>query len=220
MANSKEGYLPFFLSLGVPCRGIKNVIFAILMLTAFESQARPISYVGGHTLMLNSSEQSDNIYWHYTPNINYSIGLDYQQDKVSEEYFSSARLTYLLNRKNTVTSQRNLYVKTGVALTNSDNHFYALTGDWESRRLFAGFSAKKISGVSYDLFEQSAKIGVAPYLGDYGDFHTWLMIETKKNDLDDKRTTYPVLRLFKGGALVEVAYHKSSDWTAHLMYRF
>tara|TARA_B110000438_G_C15565608_1_gene543087 strand:- start:179 stop:751 length:573 start_codon:yes stop_codon:yes gene_type:complete len=190
------------------------------MLTAFESQARPISYVGGHTLMLKTSEQSDNIYWHFTPNINYSMGLDYQQDKVSNEYFPSARFTYLLNRKNTDTSQRNLYVKTGVGLTNSNNHFYALTGDWETRRLFVGFSAKKTAGVGYDLFEQSVKIGLAPYLGDYGDLHTWLMIETNKNDLDDKRTTYPVLRLFKSGALVEVAYHSSADWKAHLMYRF
>ena len=190
------------------------------MLTALQTQARPISYVGGHTLMLNTGEQSDNIYWHYTPNINYSIGLDYQQDKVSNEYFPSARFTYLVNRKNTATSQRNLYVKTGVGLTNGDNHFYALTGDWETRRLFVGFSAKQISGVGYDLFEQSVKVGIAPYLGDYGDLHTWLMIETKKNDLDDKRTTYPVLRLFKSGALVEVAYHRSTDWTVHLMYRF
>ena len=31
--------------------------------------------------MANSGAQTDNIYWHYTPNINYSVGLDYQQDK-------------------------------------------------------------------------------------------------------------------------------------------
>ena len=190
------------------------------MLAALQTQARPISYVGGHTLMFNTGEQSDNIYWHYTPNINYSIGLDYQQDKVSNEYFPSARFTYLVNRKNTATSQRNLYIKTGLGLTNSDNHFYALTGDWETRRLFSGFSAKQISGVGYDLFEHSVKIGVAPYLGDYGDLHTWLMIETKKDDLDNKRTTYPVLRIFKSGALIEGASHKSTDWTVHLMYRF
>ena len=102
--------------------------------------------------MLNIGGQPDNIYWHYTPNINYSIGLDYQQDKISNEYFPSARFTYLLNRKNTAASQRNLYIKTGVGLTNADNHFYALTGDWETRRLFAGFSAKQVSGIGYDLF--------------------------------------------------------------------
>ena len=181
---------------------------------------RPISYVGGHTIMANSGPQSDGVYWHYTPNINYSLGLDYQRDKISDESFSSARLTYLINRKNTAKSQRNLYLKTGVGLNDSDNHFYALTGDWETRRVFAGFSATQTSGIGYDMFEQTLKVGIAPYLGAYGDFHTWLMVETKKNDMDDDRITYPVLRFFKGGALMEVGYHKKTDWNLHLMYRF
>ena len=126
--------------------------------------------------MANSGAQTDNIYWHYTPNINYSLGLDYQRDKISGEAFPSARLTYLINRKNTTTSQRNLYLKTGIGLDNSTNHFYALAGDWETRRLFAGFSAKQVSGMGYELFEQSVKLGIAPYLGAYGYLHTWLMI--------------------------------------------
>ena len=62
-------------------------------------------------------------------------------------------------------------------------------------------------------------VGIAPYLGDYGDLHTWLMIETKKDDLDDERITYPVLRLFQGGAMLEVSYHKKTDWGLHLMYQ-
>jgi hypothetical protein len=170
--------------------------------------------------MANSGSLTDSIYWHYTPNINYSVGLDYQKDKVSNEYFPSARFTYLINRKNAAQSQRNLYLKTGVGLNNSNNHFYSLAGDWETRRLFTSFSIKQSSGVGYDMFEQSVKVGVAPYLGAYGDFHTWLMVETKKNDLDNERITYPVLRFFKGGAAFEISYHKKTDWDIHLMYRF
>ena len=170
--------------------------------------------------MANSGSLADTIHWHYTPNINYSVGLDYQRDKVSNEYFPSARFTYLINRKNTAQSQRNLYLKAGVGLNDSANHFYALAGDWETRRLFSSFSAKKSSGIGYDMFQQSIKVGVAPYLGDYGDLHTWLMVETKKNDLDNERITYPVLRLFKGGALIEMSYHKKTKWDIHLMYRF
>jgi hypothetical protein len=170
--------------------------------------------------MVNSTSLTDNIYWHYTPNINYSVGLDYQRDKVSNEYFPSVRFTYLINRKNTAQSQRNLYLKTGVSPNNSSNHFYSLAGDWETRRLFTSFSVKRSSGVGYDMVEQSVKVGIAPYLGAYGDFHTWLMVETKKNNLDNERITYPVLRFLKSGALVEISYHKKTDWDLHLMYRF
>ena len=198
-------------------RALIIISFALWSAASF---ARPISYVGGHTLMINSSSLADNIFWHYTPNINYSVGLDYQKDKVSNDYFPSARFTYLINRKNTEKSQRNLYFKTGVGLNNSNNHFYSLAGDWETRRFFTSFSVKQSSGAGYDMFEQSAKVGVAPYLGDYGDLHTWLMLETKKNDLDNKQITYPLLRLFKGGALIEMSYHKKTDWDVHLMYRF
>ena len=206
--------------IGIPYGGMKTAFIILCLLVATHSMGRPISYVDGHTIMANSGPQSDGVYWHYTPNINYSLGLDYQRDKISDESFSSARLTYLINRKNTAKSQRNLYLKTGVGLNDSDNHFYALTGDWETRRVFAGFSATQTSGIGYDMFEQTLKVGIAPYLGAYGDFHTWLMVETKKNDMDDDRITYPVLRFFKGGALMEVGYHKKTDWNLHLMYRF
>jgi hypothetical protein len=199
---------------------MKTIFIILCLLVATPLMARPISYVGGHTLMANSGYQSDVIYWHYTPSINYSVGLDYQRDKISDESFSSARFTYLINRKNTAKSQRNLYLKTGIGLSDTDNHFYALAGDWETRRVFAGFSATQTSGIGYEMFEQTVKVGIAPYLGDYGDFHTWLMVETKKNDLDDERITYPVLRFFKGGALMEIGYHKKTDWNVHLMYRF
>ena len=206
--------------IGIPYGGMKTAFIILCLLVANHSMGRPISYVGGQTIMANSGPQSDGVYWHYTPNINYSLGLDYQRDMISDESFSSARLTYLINRKNTAKSQRNLYLKTGVGLNDSDNHFYALTGDWETRRVFAGFSATQTSGIGYDMFEQTLKVGIAPYLGAYGDFHTWLMVETKKNDMDDDRITYPVLRFFKGGALMEVGYHKKTDWNLHLMYRF
>ncbi len=79
--------------------------------------------------MANSGSLTDNIYWHYTPNINYSVGLDYQRDKVSNEYFPSARFTSLINRKNTATSQRNRDLKTDVGLNDRHNHLDSLAGD-------------------------------------------------------------------------------------------
>ena len=102
---------------------MKVLTIFLCLLWSSASLARPISYVDGHTLMANSGPMADSIYWHYTPNINYSVGLDYQRDKVSNERFPSARFTYLINRKNTDQSQRNLYFKAGVGLNNINNHF-------------------------------------------------------------------------------------------------
>ena len=73
---------------------------------------------------------------------------------------------------------------------------------------------------SLDYEEQYLQVGVAPYIGEYGDLHTWLMLKSKKNDLTSNWDTYPVLKFFKGNALVELGYSEKSNWDIHLMYRF
>ncbi len=62
--------------------------------------------------------------------------------------------------------------------------------------------------------------GVAPYIGDYGDLHTWLMIKVKENSYTNTSSLYPLVKLFKGSALIEFGYSDSANWDVHLMYRF
>jgi hypothetical protein len=93
-------------------------------------------------------------------------------------------------------------------------------GDWETRRLFVGFGIKETKKNMQDYSEQFYQVGVAPYLGDYGDLHTWVMLKTKENSLDNKWSTYPVLKFFKGNSLVEFGYNNKTEWDIHLMYRF
>jgi hypothetical protein len=50
--------------------------------------------------------------------------------------------------------------------------------------------------------------------------HTWIMLKSKKNSLENNWTTYPVLKFFKGNTLIEIGYHKKTNWDVHLMYRF
>ena len=79
-----------------------------------------------------------------------------------------------------------------------------------------GATSKKIK----NYLEQYYQIGIAPYLCDYGDLHTWIMLKSKKNSLENNWTTYPALKFFKGNTLIEVGYHKKINWDVHLMYRF
>jgi hypothetical protein len=46
------------------------------------------------------------------------------------------------------------------------------------------------------------------------------MLKSKNNELIDNWDTYPVLKMFKGNALMEIGYSDSSKWDVHLMYRF
>ncbi len=197
--------------------GIKIII---LLIISFGLDARPISYSGGSTIMSFSDNIKDSLYYHYSPSYKYSVGIENIRDKYFNDNYSYVRFTYLLNRKNTENSQRNLYLQSGISSEGFNKFFYGMHGDWETRRLFVGFGLKETKRKIHDYSEQYYQIGVAPYLGDYGDLHTWIMIKAKENSLDNKWSTYPVLKFFKGNVLMEFGYGEKTEWDVHLMYRF
>ena len=200
--------------------GIYKIIILVFLMV-FNADARPISYSGGTTIMYKSDTFNDSIYLHYSPTYKYSIGLERAKNKFyknTENYF---RFTYLVNRKNTDISQRNLYFQSGVLVDDADGFFYGMHGDWETRRWFSGFGYKDTKNTfGQDYTDQYIQLGVAPYVGDYGDLHTWIMIKTKKNSLTNTQSTYPELKFFKGPTLVKFGYSDTTEWDLHFMYRF
>lgn len=198
---------------------IKMIILGLFIV--FNIEARPISYSGGTTLMFKSDNVSNSVYLHYSPTYKYSIGIEKVKNKFYDNNKSYLRLTYLLNRKNTFTSQRNLYFQSGVMPNNTENIFYGVHGDWETRKLFIGFGIKDIqSKYGMDYKDEYLQLGFAPYVGDYNDLHTWIMLKTKKNTLTNKASTYPELKFFKGNALMKFGYGANTNWDLHFMYRF
>jgi hypothetical protein len=198
---------------------IKMIILGLFIV--FNIEARPISYSGGTTLMFKSDNVSNSVYLHYSPTYKYSIGIEKVKNKFYDNNKNYLRLTYLLNRKNTFTSQRNLYFQSGVMPNNTENIFYGVHGDWETRKLFIGFGIKDIqSKYGMDYKDEYLQLGFAPYVGDYNDLHTWIMLKTKKNTLTNKASTYPELKFFKGNALMKFGYGANTNWDLHFMYRF
>ena len=198
---------------------IKMIILGLFIV--FNIEARPISYSGGTTLMFKSDNVSNSVYLHYSPTYKYSIGVEKVKNKFYDNNKNYLRLTYLLNRKNTFTSQRNLYFQSGVMPNNTENIFYGVHGDWETRKLFIGFGIKDIqSKYGMDYKDEYLQLGFAPYVGDYNDLHTWIMLKTKKNTLTNKASTYPELKFFKGNALMKFGYGANTNWDLHFMYRF
>ena len=68
----------------------------------------------------------------------------------------------------------------------------------------------------------AARVGWAPYEGDTGDLHTWLMVEVDRREhLEEATTVTPLIRFFKGQALLEVGYNLSdSKPLLNFTYRF
>lgn len=205
----------------IPPMGIKqlSMIAGLMVLSGF-SDARPISYPGGSTFMGRHDARQNSLYYHYSPTYKLSVGLEAVKDSTIDETYSLARVTYLLSRKNTAQSQRNLYLAGGISPEDPASHFYSIHGDWESRRWFSGFSLRRSVLKDTRLNERYVQLGVAPYLGDYGDLHTWIMAKIKRDPFDGDWNAYPVVKLYQGDLLIEMGYSSETHWDLHFMVRF
>ena len=197
----------------------KILILGIMLCYVNISDARPVSWSGGSTLMYKTNFMTTSYYYHYSPTYKYSLGIEYVDDKYFKEDYLNLRATYLINRKNTKKSQRNLYVTGGISSESINNFNYGIHGDWETRRIFASFAYinkhKKIKNYTENEFQ----LGIAPYVGEYNDLHAWIMLKTKKDTINNNWEIYPFIKLFKGDVLIELGT-KNSHWDVHYMFRF
>ena len=198
---------------------LRLVLFLCCLQFSDFIDARPISWPGGSTIMYKSNFMMTSYYYHYSPTYKYSVGLEYIDDKHFNEKYLNFRTTYLLKRKNTQDSQGNLYV-TGNLSTKSSSHYnYGIHGDWETRRIFTSFSLIDKNTNVRDYMESELQIGIAPYKGEYNDLHTWIMLKSKKDSINDRWDTYPFIKFFRGDFLIEIGTD-DSHWDIHYMMRF
>ena len=171
--------------------------------------------------MYKHNAASETLFYHYSPSFKYSLGIEGVQDKRRGKNYCYLRGTYLVDRKNTVSSQRNLYTQLGLSSNGAKEYFYGAHGDWETRRYFMGFALKKTqTNDQINDFYRAITLGVAPYLGDYGDIHTWLMVKHMRDSYGSEWETFPVIRLFKGNLFFEAGYSDYTKLDLHVMYRF
>ena len=199
---------------------INKFLFLILCVSISDFLiARPISWSGGSTLMYKTNKMLSSYYYHYSPNYKYSIGGEYVDDKYFNNKYFNIRGTYLLERNNTKSSQRNLYITAALSTKESDNLYYGIHGDWETRRVFTSFSHLQKHTKNMDYSESELQFGFAPYLGEYNELHSWVMLKAKKETIHDNWDIYPFIRVFKGDFLIEIG-QKNSHWDVHYMLRF
>lgn len=193
---------------------------SVIALSSFgAAEARPVSYPGGWTVMQHNNGNASSLHVHYSPTFQDSIGYYAESNWAYDWTFQGVQYNRLLKRWNTETSQANLYVKAaaGVAdpFTGGDESlagFVEIAADWETRRWFTSYSARG-HDMGFDRhFSQSARLGVAPYVGDFGDLHTWLMLEVQHDpETLDPVTLTPLVRFFRGVQLVELGYTPETD---------
>jgi len=191
------------------------------------AQARPVSYPGGWTVMLMNDIHSNNLHVHYSPTAFYSLGWQHEYLRGPEAHVDTLKWNWLVKRWNTPTSQANLYLRSGAGIIYDREDrapalYSGIAADWETRRWFTAYENNFFHGGNIEKFAaHKARIGVAPYIGGYGDLHTWLMLQADYNpgSADDFSLT-PLVRFFKGSTMIEAGYNLDRGVLFNFVQRF
>ncbi len=181
------------------------------MAAPMTARAKPISYVGGTMAMVETDETGQTLSLDYTFSPRLAAAL-YVKHEIQGEEFTTVgpQLNVLLKRWNMADGQGNIFALTGAgtAIQHGTNHFAAWTGalaDYETRRIFTSYEIRLMyaDGIEKSVW-QRARVGVAPYLGNYENLHTWLMVQVDHHPAKTHATTVtPLVRLFYKTFLIE-----------------
>jgi len=208
--------------------GILRIMIVSLVLASACAEARPVSWPGGWTIMQRNDFDESRLHIHYSTSAFHSLGLIAQDSHQTETKYVGLQWNHLLKRRNTRYSQANLYFKTQLGVQDAlDKQALAATigiaGDWETRRYFTSYEARyrEADNLNERNFKQAAKIGIAPYLAEYGNWHTWLMLKVDHiPDAEDELVLTPLVRLFKGNTLIEAGLSDEEDVLFNWIIRY
>ncbi len=194
-----------------------------LLNTAPAAEARPIAYAGGWSLMQMNDGEMNALHVFYSPAPKFSYGYNFTHWRESDYETHSLQLNNLLKRWNNPDSQANMYWQNGAGFAydssgdlsdNVEPHlFTSFSIDWENRRFYTQYegSYHYSNGIEQEFME-SVKLGVTPYIGEYGDLHTWLMVKVAHEpEAADNFYVTPLVRFFKGEFLMEVGYSTNEE---------
>ena len=205
---------------------------SLTMLTCSVVQARPVSYAGGWTLIEVANRASTAGLVHYSPAHNFSVGLRHEWQRTDDVKLTAIQPTLLVKRWFGREYQGNLYLTGGLGTAKDESpnkrgsdtaSFVGVMADWETRTLFVSYEARFLEqGALGNHSMHAARFGWAPYAGDTGELHTWLMLEIDRREhFEDKTSVTPLLRFFKGPALLELGYNLTDPSPlVNFTYRF
>jgi len=207
-------------------------LILILMLSVSittTAYARPVSYPDGWTFMQKNNGSYSSVHAHYSPTASDSIGAYIERNWQEDITFTGIQYNRLVKRWNGRKTQANFYAKVGVGQANPFGNigaklsgFTELAFDWETRRWFTEYRIRATDLANNQSVHHSGRLGVAPYIGDYGDLHTWLMVQVENHpESSQPTTTTPLIRLFKGVQMLELGYTiEHEEWLANWIVRF
>jgi hypothetical protein len=191
--------------------------------------ARPVSWPGGTTLIQELDPGTASVLLHYTPHRSYSVGGRYERARDPGWQIAGPQATWLVRRWNRPAAQANIYLSGMAGAAWRDGRAARPGGmaqaqaDWENRRVMVMGLARvtHAEGIgTHDM--QMARIGWAPYAGNYGDVHLWLFAQAKRDTAmaDPRIAPALVARAFYRTMMVEAGVTDRGGLILNTQFRF
>jgi hypothetical protein len=209
---------------------VTSVARALMLSTFFwcvavQTQAKPISYVGGTMVMQENDETGHTLTVDYTFNPHFALGTYAKYEIGGNEFWMAGpQLNTLIKRWNLPDGQGNIFSMTGAGIARQDSNnqpaaWMSLLADYETRRVFVSYEPRLVyAGDIEKSFSQRAYAGFAPYLANYDELNTWLLIRVDHHPAKaDHVVVTPVIRFFYKTIWLEAGYssnnHVMVNWT-------
>lgn len=182
----------------------KTFLLLILLMLPMTAFARPVSYADGWMAMTMNDPWSNSAMLLYSPTATLAFGpfLEYTRDSDGELFGLQAN--WLAKRWNNPGSQGNLYFLSGWGFANDGDDldpggYAGIEADWEDRKYYISYENRYSFAPNVkEEYQQKARVGIAPYVAEYGGFHTWLMLQVDHMPEEgDSWTATPLVRVFK-----------------------
>lgn len=202
-----------------------TLAIAACLISTIQAEAKPISYVGGAMVMQENDETGQTLSVDYTLTPRYAVGFSAKKQSGDKNTLTvGPQLNVLIKRWNLPAGQGNIFNMTGAGVNSLKGNarpavWTGFLADYETRSIFTSYEIKLMNaGANEKSVWQRARVGFAPYVGDYDDLHTWLMVQVDNHPSMEKTTVVtPLVRFFYRTTLVEAGYssnHRAMfNWT-------
>jgi len=207
-----------------------GVLFAVSsILVPAPALAHPVSFKDGIGIMPNFSPERQDIEVNYSYTAQAAAGFSAIRldDDGARANFFIPHFNYRLYRNNQTESQTNVYILAGLGLKREDGQtdgagLLSAQFDYETRRIYTLLLAEQLQGFDANSFTRvRTRAGVAPYLADFHDFHTWIIAQVEYTPaMQHEYTITPMLRFFYQNYLVEVGVSTRGDFSLSGIFHF
>ena len=208
-------------------------VCAALMGGARSSLAHPVTYQGGFSFMSWNGPMMSDQWLSYSVTSRFAVAARYfglrpiSPGGAPNRDFFLPQVSFLLHRWNGLGYQANIYLTGAYGLERKDASsspaaLGAIEADIESRRYYASgkYQAIRMSD-NGPLDYARARVGYAPYLAEFNELHTWLMLQAEyQPEYFRSVQVSPMLRFFYNNVLWEVGSSFTGNWMFNFMVHF